>query len=127
MGYWNRKLKGFVPKQDEDTTATNYTDEQIKAMYAQGNVITGEDGEPIVVPRPQPTAEEKQTQYERRVDELIREKYTLSQELAIIRQQATKSAEYNAYFEYCEECKAKSRAEVYGNEIQYTRLDSATA
>ena len=117
MGFWNEKRECFDPYQSEDTTAIDYTDEQIRAMYAQGSVVTGEDGEPVVVPRPAPTEEQKQAQYERRVDELIRSKYTLSQELAIIRQQATKSAEYDAYFEYCEECKTKARAEVYGNEI----------
>ena len=58
MAYWNKKFKGFTPEMSEDTSATNYTDEQINAMYSQGDVITGEDGEPIVVPRPEPTAEE---------------------------------------------------------------------
>ena len=60
---------------------------------------------------------QKKVQYESRVDELIRSKYTLSQELAILRQQESKSEEYKVYFEYCEECKAKAKAEVYGNEV----------
>lgn len=116
MGYWDKTINGFVPQQNAEGTLSKYTDEQIMAMLSQGNVVTGNDGKPIVVTRPEPTAEEKQAQYERRVDELIRSKYTLSQELAIIRQQATKSEEYQAYFDYCEECKAKAKAEVY-NEV----------
>ena len=106
-----------MPYQNKEGTLPEYTDEQISEMLSQGNIVAGEDGRPIVVPRPESTVEQKQAQYERLVDELIRSKYTLSQELAIIRQQATKSEEYQAYFDYCEECKAKAKAEVYGNEI----------
>ena len=117
MGFYDKSINGFVPYQNEEGTLPEYADDQIMEMLSQGNIVAGEDGRPIVVPRPAPTAEQKQAQYERRVDELIRSKYTLSQELSIIRQQATKSEEYQAYFDYCEECKAKARVEVYGNEV----------
>lgn len=63
------------------------------------------------------TTEQRQTLYERLVDSFIRAKYTLSQELAILRQQESKSEEYQAYFAYCEECKTRARQEVYGDEI----------
>ena len=39
------------------------------------------------------------------IDALIRERYSLSQELSISRQKDKKADEYNAYYEYCEECK----------------------
>ena len=117
MGFYDKNINGFVPYQNEEGTLPEYTDDQIMEMLSQGNIVAGEDGRPIVAPRPEPTAEQKQAQYERRVDELIRSKYTLSQELAIIRQQAIKREEYQAYFDYCEECKAKARVEVYGNEV----------
>ena len=39
------------------------------------------------------------------INALIREKYSLSQELSISRQRDTKADEYNAFCEYCEECK----------------------
>lgn len=114
MGFYNSEINGFVPQQNEEGTLPEYTDEQINEMFKQGNVVAGADGKPMVVPIPQPTAEEKQAQYESLVDQYIRQKYTLSQELAIIRQQAAKQAEYDEYFEFCEECKAKAKAEVYG-------------
>ncbi len=63
------------------------------------------------------TAEEKQRLYENKVDSLIRSKYTLSQELAILRQQESKSDEYKAYFDFCEQCKINARKEIYGDEI----------
>lgn len=43
--------------------------------------------------------------YEERVEQLIREKYSLNQELAIQRQRDTKPSEFEEYFAYCEECK----------------------
>lgn len=121
MGYWNSKINGFVPYQNAEGTLPEYTDEQIAEIMQQvangGMLITGTDGKPGVVPRPAPTAEELQAQYESKVESLIRERYTVSQELAILRQQESKSEEYQAYYAYCEEYKAKARAEVYGNEV----------
>lgn len=61
--------------------------------------------------------EQIESQYESKVESLIRERYSVSQELAILRQQESKTEEYQAYYDYCEECKIKARAEVYGNEV----------
>lgn len=47
--------------------------------------------------------------YEQKVEDFIREKYTVSDELAILRQRDTKPEEYAEYYAYCEECKAKSK------------------
>ena len=44
--------------------------------------------------------------YEDAVEMKIREKYTVSQEFAILRQRYEKPEEYQAYYNYCEECKA---------------------
>lgn len=43
--------------------------------------------------------------YDMYVESLIRQRYTLSQELAIQRQRDTKPDEFRQYFEYCEQCK----------------------
>lgn len=43
--------------------------------------------------------------YEREVVNLIRKKYSLYQELAILRQRDTKPAEFAEYNAYVEECK----------------------
>ena len=51
--------------------------------------------------------------YGARVSELIREKYSLDAELAILRQRDEYPGEYQAYFAFCEECKAKARKEIY--------------
>jgi pyrroloquinoline quinone (PQQ) biosynthesis protein C len=47
--------------------------------------------------------------YEDKVDSLIRGRYSLSEELGILRQKDTKKAEYDAYFAYCEQCKAEAK------------------
>ena len=51
--------------------------------------------------------------YGARVSELIRERYSLDAELAILRQRDEKPDEYQAYFAFCEECKEKAKAEIY--------------
>ena len=48
--------------------------------------------------------------YKQKVEDYIREKYTVSDELAILRQRDTKPEEYAEYYAYCEECKAKAKS-----------------
>lgn len=50
--------------------------------------------------------------YEERVETLIRERYTVSDELAILRQRDTKPEEFAAYFAFCEECKARIKEQM---------------
>lgn len=51
------------------------------------------------------------TDYNDRVNDLIRERYSLSEELAILRQRDTKPEEFATYNAFAEECKAKVREE----------------
>lgn len=48
--------------------------------------------------------------YDEAVNAKIRERYDLSNELAILRQRDEKPDEYQAYYDYCEECKAFVKA-----------------
>lgn len=48
--------------------------------------------------------------YEREIEKLIRKKYSISAELAILRQRDSKPDEFKAYNEYAEECKAKVKS-----------------
>lgn len=56
-----------------------------------------------------PKVEPYKPTYEELVEQYIRERYNLSQELAIQRQRETKVEEFNEYFTYCEECKIKAK------------------
>lgn len=130
MKYWIKEVNGFTDSQKPIEYTKNesgeqvispeyepypeYTDEQVEALFAaaaeQDAMIKDVNGVPTLVARPAPTAEETQAAYENYVNTLIREKYSLSQELAILRQRDTKPEEYNAYNAYCEKCKAEAKA-----------------
>lgn len=54
-------------------------------------------------------ASKRQEYYLSLVEPFIRERYSLSQELAIQRQRDTKPEAFKEYFDYCEGCKAMAR------------------
>ena len=129
MKYWIKEVTGFTSQQKpiEYTVSEEgeqiispdyepypeYTDEEVDALFAaaaeQNAMIKDVNGVPTLVARPAPTAEETQAAYEEYVNALIREKYTLSQDFAILRQKDSKPVEYAAYNEYCETCKAQAK------------------
>ena len=55
----------------------------------------------------------KEKLYANLVSKLIREKYSVDDEMAILRQRDTKPEEWKEYNSYCEDCKAKAKAEIY--------------
>jgi hypothetical protein len=62
--------------------------------------------------------EENRDKYVELIVGFIREKYTVDDEIAINRQRDTKPEAFQEYFDYCEECKRKSREivmEMYDN------------
>lgn len=65
-----------------------------------GNIIIKED----VTPKPVPVNLVEQ------VVAKIRERYSINDELALLRQKDTKTAEFQAYYQYVEECKSNIKA-----------------
>lgn len=57
---------------------------------------------------------ELRQKYEARVEELIRKRYTIGQELSVQRQREEKTLEFNEYKSYCEKCKKIAKEEVLG-------------
>lgn len=139
--YFDYRIKGFVPFSgqtengfavvgrvlDRDGNVIEqgylfkaYTDEEREAFWAQntgGGIGVDTDGiSPKWLPKPTKTAEQVQTEYENAVNAKIREKYTLSQELSILRQKDEKTEEYAEYYAYCEQCKAQAKIETYGEQ-----------
>ena len=49
--------------------------------------------------------------YGEKVNQLVREKYTISAELSILRQRDSKPEEFEAYNNFVEECKKKAKEE----------------
>lgn len=65
-----------------------------------------DDGNPIKIPMKELLVDKYcQDSYESIVSQLIREKYSLDAELAILRQKDVKNEEFVAYNEYAEQCK----------------------
>ena len=52
--------------------------------------------------------------YPQLVEKYIREKYTLSAELAILRQRDVKTSEFDEYYAYAEKCKERAKVIIYG-------------
>ena len=82
------------------------TDEQLVAV--------GYEIREIIDPIPEPYPKEQQ--YKWRVSELIRQEYSIDDELALHRQRDTKVQEFAAYNTYCESCKQQAYQEIYGEE-----------
>jgi hypothetical protein len=105
--YWNEET------QQEETKIVEYP--MITKTFSTCDIL--------VKDRPQMSEEEKAKtlekaklkKYEEMVEQLIRQKYNLSQELAILRQRDSKPTEFAYYNLYAEECKAQAKAKVYGN------------
>lgn len=53
-----------------------------------------------------------ETTYKKLVETYVREKYTISDELGIIRQRDTKADEFAVYYAYCEDCKSRAKKEL---------------
>lgn len=87
-------------------------------IYGPNESIILSDGWKIYTP---PVTESvnisTEEQYKNRIIELVREEYSVDDELAILRQRDTKIDEFNSYNTFVEECKVTARREIYGDEL----------
>lgn len=138
MAFYDPNINAFVPYQKSGakiitlnekgekieidnpdyTPFKEYTQSEIDGFFdlmEQGYTMKpAPDGTVQMIPPEPKTDEQLRAEYENRVNALIREKYSVSQEFAIMRQQTDKPEEYAEYYEYCEQCKATAKAEIYG-------------
>lgn len=114
---------------EQHGTRTEQRERIIPAVYdEEGNILTEERTETYTVEVPvmvsvtrDMTPEEEaemlanqpidQRTYEQMVEAFIRERYTVSDELAILRQRDTKPEEFEEYNAFCEECKARAKSQ----------------
>lgn len=73
--------------------------------------------QPYTPPTPEYPEITPEQMYKDRVIELVREEYSVDDELAILRQRDSKIDEFNAYNSFVEECKVTARREIYGDEL----------
>ncbi len=95
-----------------------------RALYPRAQLVTDESGNVVdVVEQPKTEAEaaaEKRAAYEAASVGYIREKYSQNDENKIIREYLADpavKAEFDAYNAFVIECKARARAEIYGEGV----------
>lgn len=71
-------------------------------------IAAGYEIREVVIPEPTPYI----PTYEERVVELIRQRYTIDDELRNIRMRDTDPDTFNEYYQYVEECKLQAKEEV---------------
>lgn len=77
-------------------------------------IAAGYEIRDVEIPEPTPYV----PTYEERVVELIRLRYDINEELAILRQRDSKPEEFAEYNAYCEECKTIARVECGLQEVK---------
>lgn len=82
---------------------------KIPVMYYRNGAIVYEYEEAPETTEDGTETSTVQMDYGETVNGLIRRKYTLSEELAILRQRDTKAEEFEAYNSYAESCKEEAR------------------
>ena len=105
MKYWKQ---GFYDQRVEG--AVEITEGEWRRLLegqAQGmEIVEDENGMPVLrEPRSEPTL----LSYEQLVRRRIRERYSVDDELAILRQRDTRPEEFTVYFDYAERCKTVAR------------------
>ena len=103
QGFYDEPVEGGVEISDERWL-------ELIDGQASGMLITeDEQGSPVLTEYvnsvPVPT-------YEQRVQQSIRERYSVDEELAILRQRDTKPDKFAAYYEYAEQCKAQAKKQM---------------
>lgn len=103
QGFYDEPVEGGVEITDERWL------ELIDGQAAGMLIAEDEQGSPVLTEYvnsvPVPT-------YEQRVQQSIRERYSVDDELAILRQRDTKPDEFAAYYEYAEQCKAQAKKQM---------------
>ena len=100
----NKKLYKFISKEEYERIV------KVRAFY-----IKRKKEIPAIYNRVYKQAEDgsyyrpKSLNYEQVVVMLIREKYSIDDEFALLRQQYIKQVEYQAYFNYVEYCKKEAK------------------
>lgn len=104
---------GFTTwKLDGKTQLGDFSDFNTVFRVENNSVTYSNNGSVYVEPKKIEIELSIDEQYQNLVVSLIRQKYSINDELAILRQRDEKSSEYKAYFTYCEECKTKAKNEL---------------
>lgn len=100
QGFYDQPVEGAV--EITEGKWRRLLDGQARGM----EIVEDENGMPVLrEPKSEPTL----LSYEQLVRQKIRERYSVDDELAILRQRKIKTEQFTAYYEYAEQCKAIAR------------------
>ena len=100
QGFYDQPVEGAV--EITEGKWRRLLDGQARGM----EIVEDENGMPVLrEPQPEPIV----LTYEQLVRQRIRERYSVDDELAILRQRDTKPGEVEAWFKYAEQCKDVAR------------------
>ena len=100
QGFYDHPVEGAV--EITEGKWRRQLDGQARGM----EIVEDEKGMPVLrEPKSEPTL----LAYEQLVRQRIRERYSVDDELAILRQRDTKPEEFTVYFDYAEQCKDVAR------------------
>lgn len=107
----------YVPPKDDILIAAGY---EIREVEIPEPEVIKEDFVEEVIEQTieNEVVEAPKKTYEQRVVELIRLRYSVDDELAILRQRDTKTEEFQEYNSYCENCKTIARVEFGLQEVK---------
>lgn len=106
-------IKNGEIKTREEITVKTILQEEIDGELKDVEYITYNPSDKMIIADGWEVYDNRAEQYEERVVELVREKYSINQELAILRQRDSKPEEFAEYDSYVEGCKARAREEIY--------------
>ena len=97
---------------------------EVPEDYEERDLTEDKEDEPeFVEPIPEPEEPQMPTsyldeyEYKELTEKYIRQRYSISEEFAVLRQRDTKPDDFQQYYDYCEECKAKAKEEATHNYI----------
>lgn len=98
------KINVLVDTGEKETKIVNGIEVEVPIMKSITRDMTAEEEAEYLANQPQDTRT-----YEQKVEDFMRERYTVSDELAILRQRDTKPEEFAGYNEFAELCKQKAK------------------
>ena len=87
---------------------------KFKVYHPSEEKILAEGWEEYTPPTPEPIEPTQEERYKSRIVELIRERYTQDDEIALLRQRDSKASEFAEYDAFVEQCKVTARRDIYG-------------
>lgn len=106
-------IKNNIIKQANQIVCKKIEQEEIEGVLHITEYQVHNPSEELILADGWAVYDNSQEEYENKVIELIREKYTVNQELAILRQRDVKTEEFDEYNSYVENCKAQAKEEIW--------------